>query len=314
MPGNSKRHGATRKAGSKKGPTVGSGGKGRRALEGKGPTPKAEDREYHAAHRRKTLSDRSPRHAASGASRSRPAGGPEIVAGRNAVLEALRTGVRARGLDIFSRIEADDRVKEILHLALEADVEVREVAKAHLDSVTGGAAHQGVALEVEAFAYLEVRDLLEVDGVPLIVVLDGIQDPRNLGAILRSAAAFGATGVLLPERRAAGVTVSAWKTSAGAAARIPIARATNLTRAIEELKEQRVFVIGLAADGDHAIAESTLLAEPLAIVVGSEGKGLSRLVRESCDEVAGIPITARTESLNASVAAAVALYEVAKAR
>jgi len=310
--GNSRRQGATRKPGSKKGATVGSGGKGRRALEGKGPTPKAEDRVYHPAHRRKKQSERGPRHAAP--AKARVPGGPEIVAGRNPVLEALRSGVRARSLAVFSRIEADDRVREILHLALEADVEVHEVSKPRLDSVTGGATHQGVALEVEPFDYLDPADLLDADGVPLIVVLDGIQDPRNLGAILRSAAAFGATGVLLPERRAAGVTVAAWKTSAGAAARIPIARATNLSRAIEDLKTRRVFVVGLAADGDVPIAESTLLAEPLAIVVGSEGKGLSRLVREACDEVAGIPISARTESLNASVAAAVALYEAAKAR
>ena len=316
MAGNAKRPGATRKTGSKKGPTVGSGGKNRRALEGKGPTPKAEDRTYHPAHRRKELAAKAARHATGRgpAPRTRVPGGPEVVAGRNPVLEALRAGVGAKGLYVFTRIDADDRVREALAIALEADVEVHEVSKVRLDALTGGAAHQGLALEVEPYDYRDPRELLDAGGVPLIVVLDGIQDPRNLGAILRSAAAFGASGVLLPERRAAGVTVAAWKTSAGAAARIPVARATNLVRAIEDLKAARVFVVGLAADGEVALPESNLLSEPLAIVVGSEGKGLSRLVRETCDQIVGIPISAGTESLNASVAASVALYEVSKAR
>jgi len=305
MAGNSKRVGAVRKEGSKKGPQVGSGGKGRRALEGKGPTPKAEDRPHHPAHRAKELADRAIAKAPSRGPvpRRKVPGGPEVVAGRNAVLEALRAGVRAESLHLFSRIEADDRVTELLRLALEADVPVIEVTKARLDLLTGAAAHQGVALIVEPFEYLGLHDLLAAPGLPLIVALDGIQDPRNLGAIIRSAAAFGATGVLLPERRAAGVT-----------ARMPIARVTNLARALEELKAARVFTLGLAADGDVALADSGLLVEPLALVIGSEGKGLSRLVRDACDEVASIPIAASTESLNASVAASLALYEVRKAR
>jgi 23S rRNA (guanosine2251-2'-O)-methyltransferase len=316
MAGNSKRIGAVRKEGSKKGPQVGSGGKGRRALEGKGPTPKAEDRPHHPAHRAKELADRavakSPHRGP--APRRKVPGGPEVVAGRNAVLEALRAGVHAESLHLFSRIEADDRVSELLRLALEADVPVNEVTKSRLDLLTGAAAHQGVALIVEPFRYLDLHDLLAAPGLPLIVALDGIQDPRNLGAIIRSAAAFGATGVLLPERRAAGVTVAAWKTSAGAVARMPIARVTNLARALEELKAERIFTLGLAADGEVALADSGLLVEPLALVIGSEGKGLSRLVREACDEVVSIPISASTESLNASVAASLALYEVRKAR
>ncbi len=316
MAGNSKRTGAVRKEGSKKGPKGGSGGKGRRALEGKGPTPKAEDRPYHIAHRRKELSERSAAKTPSRgpAPRRKTPGGPEVVAGRNAVLEALRAGVHAEGLHIFSRIDTDDRVSELLHLALEADITVTEVSKARLDLLTGGAAHQGVALVVEPFRYLGLHDLLAAPGLPLIVALDGIQDPRNLGAIIRSAAAFGATGVLLPERRAAGITVAAWKTSAGAVARMPIARVTNLARALGELKAERVFAVGLAADGEVPLAQSELLVEPLVLVVGSEGKGLSRLARDACDQVVGIPIAASTESLNAAVAASLALYEVRKAR
>ena len=296
MAGNSKRGGAVRKEGSKKGPQVGSGGKGQARPGGQGPN--AEGGGSAASRRpraRPAVRAGGRQGSRAGAPRrgKKVPGGPEVVAGRNSVLEALRAGVRAESLHLFSRIDADDRVSELLHLALEADVPVVEVSKARLDLLTGAAAHQGVALVVEPFRYLGLHDLLAAPGTPLIVALDGIQDPRNLGAIIRSAAAFGATGVLLPERRAAGVTVAAWKTSAGAVARMPIARVTNLARALEELKAERVFTVGLAADGDVALAESELLVEPLALVIGSEGKGLSRLARDACDQVARIPIAAR---------------------
>lgn len=315
MAGNSQRKGAVRKPGSKKGAVVGSGGNGRRALEGKGPTPKAEERPGHVAYRRKQREDvkaSAPRRQAT------RAGGrgslTEVIAGRNPVLEALRAGLSAEGLRVFNHIDADERISESLRMALEADIEVREVTKPELDALTGGASHQGIALVVAPFDYAEPGDLLDVGGIPLIVALDSIQDPRNLGAIMRSAVAFGATGVLIPERRAAGVTAAAWKTSAGAAARIPVARATNLVRALEDLKSRGCFVVGLAADGELAIGASDLLNGPVVLVVGSEGKGLSRLVRQTCDQVAAIPISSEAESLNASVAASVALYEAARSR
>jgi 23S rRNA (guanosine2251-2'-O)-methyltransferase len=245
----------------------------------------------------------------------RPSDKPaEVVAGRNSVVEALRAGVRAKGVRVFSHIDADDRVGEALRLAVNAGIDIQEVSRGDLDVLTDGATHQGIALLVAPFAYVDPKDLLDVAPSPLIVALDGIQDPRNLGAILRSAVAFGATGALIPERRAAAVTVAAWKTSAGAAARIPVGRAVNLPRAIHDLKSGGCFVLGLAGDGDIPLAESLLLGEPLVIVVGSEGKGLSRLVRDECDQVASIPITAATESLNASVAASLALYEASQAR
>lgn len=308
MAGNSRRRGATRKAGSKKGATVGTGGHGRKALEGKGPTPKAADRPYHKAYRDKKRTD-SP---ASGTRGTRPgprerAATQELVIGRNSVLEALRMRVPASTLHVFARIDADDRVTEIVSLAVEAELTVREVTKPALDSLAGGAVHQGVVLEIEPYDYADPLDLAVPNA--RIVVLDGIQDPRNLGAILRSAAAFGATGVVVPERRAAGVTVAAWKVSAGAAARIPVARATNLTRTIQAYQEAGCFAIGLAADGTTALADSVLLDGPLVIVVGAEGAGLSRLVRETCDDIVTIPIAADTESLNAAVAASIALYE-----
>jgi 23S rRNA (guanosine2251-2'-O)-methyltransferase len=238
----------------------------------------------------------------------------EVVAGRNPVLEALRAGVRAEGLRVFSRIESDDRVREALSLAVAAGIEVKEISKPELDALTDGATHQGLALIVAPFAYVDPHDLITVDATTLVVALDGIQDPRNLGAILRSAAAFGASGAIIPERRAAAVTVSAWKASAGAAARIRVARVTNLPRAIHELKAAGCFVVGLDAHGEVPLAECPLLGEPLVIVVGSEGKGLSRLAREECDQILSIPILPSTESLNASVAASLALYEVARTR
>ncbi|MBE9940212.1 23S rRNA (guanosine(2251)-2'-O)-methyltransferase RlmB, partial [Cellulosimicrobium cellulans] len=193
-----------------------------------------------------------------------------------------------------------------------------EVGKPELDRLTDGAVHQGVAIKVPPYEYADVDDLLdaaeESGRPPLVVALDGVTDPRNLGAVLRSAGAFGAHGVLVPERRAAGVTASAWKVSAGAAARVPVARATNLVRALGELKKAGCFVVGLDAGGTTAIGDLELATEPLVVVAGSEGKGLSRLVREACDVVASIPIGSDTESLNAAVATGISLYEVARLR
>jgi 23S rRNA (guanosine2251-2'-O)-methyltransferase len=236
-----------------------------------------------------------------------------VVAGRNSVLEALRAGVTAEVLLVSSRIDSDERIREVLGLAVQAGIEIREVSKSDLDERTS-ATHQGLVLVVAPYAYLDPHDLLAPTKTPLVVALDGIQDPHNLGAILRSAAAFGATGVVIPERRSAAVTAAAWKASAGAAARMRIARATNLPRAITDFKKAGCFVVGLDATGDDPISRCPLLTEPLVVVIGSEGRGMSRLIREACDQILSIPISANTESLNASVAAAIALFEVAKAR
>lgn len=307
-----------RKAGSKKGATVGSGGQRRKGLEGKGPTPKAEDRPYHVAHKRKQSADRAKGRTPQ---RQQRRGGDrthEIVAGRNAVVEALRAGVPASTVWIASRVDADDRTREILREVTGRGVPLLEVGKPELDKLTEGAVHQGVAMQVPAYSYLQPEDLLdqaqESARPPLIVALDGITDPRNLGAALRSAGAFAADGVVVPERRAAGVTASAWKVSAGAAARVPVARATNLVRALNTFKEAGCFVVGLDAGGTTDIGDLNLATEPIVIVCGSEGKGLSRLVRETCDVIASIPIAASTESLNAGVATGIALYEVARLR
>ncbi|WP_084125540.1 23S rRNA (guanosine(2251)-2'-O)-methyltransferase RlmB [Demequina sp. NBRC 110054] len=317
MAGNSQRRGATRNAGSKKGAQVGTGGHGRKALEGKGPTPKAEERPYHKKYKDKQRAEREaakkPAPRGKQAPRHRTSGSDELAIGRNSVLEAMRMGIPATALYVFNRIDADDRITEIVGLAVDAGIEVREVTKATLDGLAGGSPHQGVALEVPPYSYADPQDLLEGESPVRIVVLDHIQDPRNLGAILRSAGAFGATGVVIPERRSASVTVAAWKVSAGAAARVPVARATNIARTLEDYKKAGVFAIGLDGGGDVDLHESNLLDGPLAIVVGSEGDGLSRLVSEKCDQIVSIPIAATTESLNASVATSIALYEAARA-
>jgi 23S rRNA (guanosine2251-2'-O)-methyltransferase len=318
-----------RKPGSKKGPLVGSGGRGRKALKGRGPTPKAVDRPYHPAAKRKAAQEqaaqsrpRSAAKASSGAKAGTAArtakGAGDYVAGRNAVLEALRGGVPAVRLEIATGIDSDDRVREAMKLAADAAVPVGQASKLELDQRTGGANHQGVALKAAPYEYKTPADLLrlaeDAAQTPLIVALDQVTDPHNLGAVLRSAAAFGAHGVVIPTRRSAQMGPTAWKVSAGAAARVPVAKAPNLNRALQEYKQAGLFVVGLDAEGAADAADLDLAAGPVVLVVGSEGKGLARLTRQTCDLTVSIPMDGATESLNAAVAAGIVLYEVAKQR
>ncbi|WP_349867532.1 23S rRNA (guanosine(2251)-2'-O)-methyltransferase RlmB [Leifsonia sp. WHRI 6310E] len=328
--GGKSRGGAVRKG--RKGAQVGSGGNGRRALEGKGPTPKAEDREYHVAHKAKVLRERAaakqagrggrdaaPRGASGAARRAKSGDESEIVTGRNSVLEALRARIPATTLYIAARVEMDDRMKEILSIATGRGIPVLEIMRPELDRLAGrDAVHQGVALKVPPYEYAHPGELLDLTlrkgETPLFVALDGITDPRNLGAIIRSTAAFGGQGVIVPQRRSVGMTASAWKTSAGAAARTPVAMAANLTQTLKAYKQAGVFVLGLDGGGDLSLPGLSFADRPVVIVVGSEGKGLSRLVTETCDAVVSIPISDATESLNAGIAVSVTLYEIAKLR
>jgi 23S rRNA (guanosine2251-2'-O)-methyltransferase len=314
MAGDARRPGPKRK-----GTRVGTGGHGRKSLEGRGPTPKAEDREYHPAHRRKQAAERrEARNTRPSAPRVRKPSGDDLVTGRNAVLEALRARVPATTLYLAARTELDERMRESVGIATHRDVPVLEVMRPELDRLTGGdLLHQGIALAVKPYEYAHPLDLLdraERLGMPLLVALDGVTDPRNLGAIIRSVAAFGGHGVLLPQRRSVGVTPAAWRSSAGAVARVPVAMASNLTQAITTYQQRGVFVVGLDGDGDTPLPELTLADRPLLIVAGSEGAGLSRIVREKCDVVVSIPISADTESLNAGIATSVALYQVSTTR
>lgn len=325
MPGNSSRRGAVRRSGSKKGAQVGSGGQRRKALEGKGPTPRAADRPNHKAYRPaggasgSGTQARGSSRAGEGARRRGSRAGSassELVVGRNPVVEALRADIPVTTMYVAGRLESDERVTEALKVAARRSIPVLETPRGELDRLSDGAVHQGLAIQVPAYDYAHPADLADLDSArpPLLVALDGITDPRNLGAIVRSVAAFGGDGVVVPARRSAGMTATAWKTSAGAAARVPVARATNLVRALEDYRARGIFVVGLDADGDVALPGLPLAEEPLCVVVGSEGKGLSRLVRQTCDQIVSIPMSGAVESLNAGMAAGVALYEVARRR
>ncbi|TDC92437.1 23S rRNA (guanosine(2251)-2'-O)-methyltransferase RlmB [Saccharopolyspora aridisoli] len=315
MAGNDKRRGGVRKT-NKKGMVVGSGGQRRRGLKGKGPTPKAEERVTHPAKKRADQRAKADQQRAKRQASAENA--PELVAGRNPVVECVRAGVPATGLYVAQGIDVDDRVTEAVREAKDRGIPVLDVPRVELDRLTSNAMHQGLALQVPPFEYAhpgEVLTAAQDTGLPpLIVALDGVTDPRNLGAVIRSASAFGAHGVVVPQRRSAGITAVAWRTSAGTAAKLPVAKAVNLTRTLKDYKEAGLMVIGLDADSDITSDELELATGPLVVVVGSEGRGLSRLVRETCDQTVSIPMAAGVESLNASVAAGVVLSEVARRR
>ncbi|MEI6253901.1 MAG: 23S rRNA (guanosine(2251)-2'-O)-methyltransferase RlmB, partial [Mycobacteriaceae bacterium] len=309
MAGNSKRRGAIRKEGTKKGPTVGSGGVRRGGLDGRGATPPAHMRPGHPAARKAAAKVRK----AAGRPARKPTDETETVLGRNPVLECLRANAPASALYVALGTEADERLTESVTLAADRGIPILEVPRHDLDRLSANGLHQGIALQVPPYAYAHPDDLLRLattDVEPaLLVALDNITDPRNLGAIVRSVAAFAGHGVLIPQRRSASVTAVAWRTSAGAAARVPVARATNLNRTLKEWADAGLRVVGLDADGDTLLDEFDA-SGPVVVVVGSEGKGLSRLVRQNCDAVVSIPMAGPTESLNAAVAAGVVLAEV----
>jgi len=314
MPGNSKRKGAIKKT-AKGNPTAGSGGRRRQGLEGKGPTPRAEDRPNHKIYKMKNATQKREQ---ARPKRAKPGEAAEWVAGRNSVLELLRATVPVHALYVAEGTDRDEKIREIFKLAADQHVSLLEIGRIELDKLTGGAVHQGIAAKLNAYDYASPQDLIDLaaerDEPALILVLDGITDPRNLGAIIRSASGFGAHGVVIPERRAAQITAAAWKTSAGAAARVPVARVTNITRTLKQFQEDGCMVVGLAADGTVDVADSQMIDGPLVVVIGSEGKGLSRLVGETCDEIVSIPMSTGLESLNAGVAAGIALYAISQKR
>lgn len=303
----SRRGGSSRK----KGPAKGSGGQGRRKLAGRGPTPKASDRTWHKNYRPP-------------AKQKSPARNTDAVAGRNPVVEALEAEVPATTLYVSAGIEMDDRVRKSVRIAADRGIPVLEASEAQLARITDNARHQGIALQVPPYEYDNGIDL--VTGFmsdwekgyrrtpPLVVALDSITDPHNLGAILRSASAFNADAVIIPSRRSVGVTSTVWKTSAGAAARVPVGQVTNLNTALTEYKKVGLFTIGLDGDGEQSLPDLPLATDPLCVVVGSEGAGLSRLVAETVDQLVSIPISSELESLNASLATGITLYEISRLR
>lgn len=300
----------------------GSGGKHRRALSGRGPTPKAENRPYHPAYARKKAAEQRAAHrAAQERGRQRTAvqveGSNELVVGRNPVKEAAASGLRIKTVFVAAD-PAYGSMRDVIDSLAGTGADYKEVTKRDLDRASDGAAHQGVAVEVEEYDYWDLEDLIlrAIEKVEpgLIVALDHVTDPHNVGAVLRSAGAFGADGLLIPTRRQAGVGTTAWKVSAGAAAHVPTARVPNLVQALRVLKERGFFVVGLDGRADVELRGLPLATEPLVIVTGAEGKGLSRLARETCDQVVSIPMNRRVESLNAAVATGIVLYEVDSVR
>lgn len=344
MAGNSQRRGAIRKAGTKKGAVKGSGGQVSKSRESRGATPPAEMRTGHPAARKAAAAAKrdsggrgdkggsrggaSRGGAKSGAPRGmRISGGgsarrgkelPETIVGRNPVLEALRSDIPATALYLAAGLQPDERIREVTEIAHRAGIVMVEISRHDLDRLTAGAIHQGLALAVPAYRYADPADLLaraeESGQPPLIVAVDGVTDPRNLGAIVRSAAAFGAHGIVVPERRSAGMTASAWRTSAGTAARVPVAQCTNLVRTLKDYAAAGLMIAGLDADGSVDTDSFELATGPLVLVVGSEGRGLARLTRDTCDVTVSVPMARAVESLNASVAAGVVLAEVARRR
>jgi 23S rRNA (guanosine2251-2'-O)-methyltransferase len=316
----------------------------RRALRGKGPTPRAENRPNHKKYR--GGEDKKRRDVRSGDSRRdegkrsefgrkrverkridskrgdrkrdfrrEPREHHDTIAGRNAVVEALRAGLPAKELVVAIGVDIDERLEESVKLAQKMGLGIREVERRQIENMTGIANHQGIALVARPFQYSSQKEIFSRAKEPaLFVAVDGVTDPRNIGAIARSAAAFGADGLLIPERRNAPLTAAAWKSSAGAAARLPIAQVTNLVRSMQDAKEFGCFIVGLDGDADTAVEEIEIADQPIYLVVGSEGRGLSRLVRENCDLLIKIPMSNTVESLNASVAMSIALYAVDRKR
>jgi 23S rRNA (guanosine2251-2'-O)-methyltransferase len=239
---------------------------------------------------------------------------PEIIAGRNPVREALLAGTWTINKILLSQRAHGTAIEEIIRLARDRQIPLHHVPPERLDRLST-TPNQGVVAEISPEIYLDLPDLwkkIRDNPRPLVVVLDGIEDPHNVGAIIRSAVAFGADGIVIGKWRQAGLTETVARTSAGASAHIPIARVTNIAQAVTELKEYGIWVAGAEADG-RPIGEEKF-AFPLAIVIGSEGHGLHRLVRERCDLLVSIPQSSVISSLNASCAAAVIFYEIAKAR
>ena len=311
----------------------------RRALRGKGPTPRAENRPNHKRYRGKEDSERkefgrkrterkridskrkdSRRNDSRRGNQKRdfrrePREHHDTIAGRNAVVEALRAGIPAKELVVAVGVDIDERLEESVRLAQKMGIGIREIDRRQIENMTGIANHQGVALVAKPFQYSSQKEIFARANEPaLFVAVDGVTDPRNIGAIARSAAAFGADGLLIPERRNAPLTASAWKASAGAAARLPIAQVTNLVRSMQDAKEFGCFIVGLDGDADTEVEEMEIADQPIYLVVGSEGRGLSRLVRENCDLLIKIPMSNTVESLNASVAMSIALYAVDRKR
>lgn len=240
----------------------------------------------------------------------------EFVAGRNSVAEVLKSG-RSINKILVAKGERHGAIREIIGQARSQGLVIQEVEPAKLDQITEGVRHQGVVAMVAPVAYTEIEDILgraqENGEQPFIVLLDELEDPHNVGAILRTSDATGVHGVLLPKRRSSPLTATVAKTSAGAVEYVPVARIGNISQTLKKLKKQGLWVVGADMDGDKNYYEADLTG-PIVVVVGSEGQGMGRLTKEECDFVVRIPMKGKITSLNASVACSLLLYEVLRQR
>ncbi|NMB00451.1 MAG: 23S rRNA (guanosine(2251)-2'-O)-methyltransferase RlmB [Firmicutes bacterium] len=237
------------------------------------------------------------------------------VVGRQPVLEALRSGQEINKI-MLAKGQRQGSIREILAVAREQGIVVQEVERTVLDKLSDGTNHQGVLAQLAQIRYWELTELLakprDPNWAPFLILLDGIQDPHNLGSIIRSCEALGADGVVIPKRRAVGVTSTVMKSSAGAANHVPICRVGNLVSSIEQLKEAGYWIIGADMAGEPCYTQD--LTGPVALVIGNEGSGISRLVKEKCDFLSSIPMRGQINSLNASVAASLLMFEVVRQR
>ena len=238
------------------------------------------------------------------------------IEGRNPVLEALRAGREINKL-LVAKGAREGSIREVVGLARQAGVIIQEVDRERLDALAQGRNHQGVIAMVAAHRYYDLDEILERAAAsgqdPFLLVLDSIEDPQNLGSLLRTADAAGVHGVVIPERRAVGLTETVAKVSAGAVEYVPVARVTNISRTLDELKEKGFWVVGTHQDARELYYQAKLTG-PLAVVVGSEGKGMGRLVSEKCDFTVRLPMLGHVTSLNAAVAGAILIYEIRRQR
>lgn len=241
----------------------------------------------------------------------------EIIGGKHSVIEALKSGRTINKIWVAENAQKH-LTQPIVVEAKKLGVVIQHVDKRKLDQLAPGVQHQGVVAQAAPYAYAEVEDILQAaeqkGEPPFILLLDEIEDPHNLGSILRTADCTGVHGVIVPKRRSAQVTATVSKTSAGAAEYVPVARVTNLGQTIDSLKEKGIWVVGTDVSAAAGIYETNVFDGPVAIVIGNEGKGMGRLIREKCDDLVKLPMNGRINSLNASVAAGVVMYEVLRRR
>jgi len=238
-----------------------------------------------------------------------------VLEGRNPIREALKSG-RSIERILVARGELEGSVRQVLAMARERKIVIQEVERSHLDELAQSGAHQGIIAIVSPYRYVEVEDILrsarEKEEDPFVIILDEITDPHNLGSVIRTAECCGAHGVIIPKRRAVGLTPAVAKSSSGAVEYVPVAKVTNIAVVIEQLKKEGLWIAGADMGGGTYFNQD--LKGPLALVIGSEGTGIGRLIKEKCDFLVSIPLKGRIESLNASVAAAILMYEVVRQR